>query len=324
MAPVTNSDPVIAWLLASDPSIRWQAMRDLLDAPEAEWAAERARVEAEGWGARLLSCQDEDGQWAGGAFVPAGFDARAWAEEGQPWTATSFALSQLREFGLDPASDRARRTVALIGANSRWDEGGQRYWDGEVEECINGRTVADGAYFGVDVASIVERLVGGRLADGGWNCERINGSLRSSFHSTINVLEGLLEYERATGGTPASRDARRSGEAYLLRRQLFRRLATGEPADQRFLRFGHPNRWRYDVLRGLDYFRAAAMVTGAAPDPRLEAAIGQLRCRRLEDGRWLLDRSPRGRVWFAVDDGPGKPSRWVTLRAMRVLRWWEG
>ncbi|RVD64180.1 squalene cyclase, partial [Mesorhizobium sp. M4A.F.Ca.ET.029.04.2.1] len=142
-----------------------------------------------GWGARLLACQDEDGQWAGGAFVPAGFTPEEWREHGQPWTATCFSLSQLREFGLDPASDRARRAVDLVGANSRWDEGGQPYWQGEVEECINGRTVADGAYFGVDVSAIVERLVGERLDDGGWNCERANGSLRSSFASTINVLE---------------------------------------------------------------------------------------------------------------------------------------
>ena len=198
---MTDFDPVIAWLLASDPSIRWQAMRDLLDAPEAEWAAERARVEAEGWGARLLSCQDEDGQWAGGAFVPAGFDARAWAEEGQPWTATSFALSQLREFGLDPASDRARRTVALIGANSRWDEGGQRYWDGKVEECINGRTVADGAYFGVDVASIVERLVGGRLATAAGTASGSTARCGRPFTARSTCWRGCW----STRGQPAAR-----------------------------------------------------------------------------------------------------------------------
>jgi hypothetical protein len=317
------SGSVIDWLLDSDPSIRWQVMRDLLDAPESAWAAERAKVATEGWGARLLSCQDDDGQWAGGAFVPSDFDPREWQEVGQPWTATSFSLSQLREFGLDPASERARRTVALIGANARWDEGGQPYWEGEVEECINGRTVADGAYFGVDVAAIVARLAGERQGDGGWNCERSNGSVRSSFASTINVLEGLLEYERATGGTPESQAARRSGEAYLLERHLFRRLSTGEPADERFLRFLHPNRWRYDVLRALDYFRFAAILAGADPDPRLGEAIDHVRSRRLEDGTWPLDWRPKGRVWFEVDDGPGKPSRWVTLRALRVLRWWE-
>jgi hypothetical protein len=320
---MTDSDAVIGWLLDSDPSIRWQVMRDLLDAPESEWAAERAKVATEGWGARLLSFQDEDGQWAGGAFLPSDFDPREWQERGQPWTATTFSLSQLREFGLDPASDRAQRTVELIGANSRWDEGGQPYWEGEVEECINGRTVADGAYFGVDVSSIVGRLVGERQGDGGWNCERVNGSVRSSFASTINVLEGLLEHERATGGTPQSQEARKSGEEYLLERKLFRRLSTGEPADGRFLCFLHPNRWHYDVLRALDYFRSSAILTGADPDPRLGEAIDHVRSRRLEDGTWPLDWSPSGRVWFEVDDGPGKPSRWVTLRAMRVLRWWE-
>jgi hypothetical protein len=317
-------DPVIGWLLDSDPSIRWQVMRDLLDAPEPEWTAERAKVETEGWGARLLACQDPDGQWAGGAFVPNSFYPPEWGERGQPWTATCWSLTQLRELGLDPESEWARRTVELIGSNARWDEGGQPYWEGEVEECINGRTVAEGAYFGVDVSPIVARLVGERQGDGGWNCERCNGSVRSSFHSTINVLEGLLEYERVTGGTPASRDARRSGEEYLLKRRLFRRLTTGKPADERFLSFLHPNRWRYDVLRALDYFRSSAMLTGAGPDPRLGEAIDHLRSRRLEDGTWPLDWSLTGRVWFEVDGGAGKPSRWVTLRAMRVLKWWEG
>jgi hypothetical protein len=321
---MVGSGSVIDWLLDSDPSIRWQVMRDLLDVPEPRWDAERAKVATEGWGARLLSYEDEDGQWAGGAFFPHDFDPREWREVGQPWTATAFSLSQLREFGLDRSSDRAERAVQLIGANSCWDEGGQPYWEGEVEECINGRTVADGAYFGVDISPIVGRLVGERLADGGWNCERVNGSARSSFATTINVLEGLLEYERATGGTPGSREARKSGEEFLLERSLFRRLSTGEPADERFLRFAHPNRWRYDVLRALDYFRSAAALTGAAADPRLGETVDYVRSRRREDGTWLLDWSPAGRVWFEVDDGAGEPSRWVTLRAMRVLRWWEG
>ncbi|MBO0703481.1 MAG: squalene cyclase, partial [Candidatus Dormibacteraeota bacterium] len=161
------------------------------------------------------------------------------------------------------------------------------------------------------------------LEDGGWNCERANGSVRSSFASTINVLEGLLEYERATGGTPESREARESGEEYLLQRHLFRRLTTGEVADQVFLSFLHPNRWRYDVLRALDYFRSAAELTGAAADPRLGEAVAHVRSRRSSDGRWRLDWSLPGRVWFDVDQGPGEPSRWITLRAMRVLRWWD-
>ncbi len=314
---------VTGWLLGSDPSIRWQVLRDLVGSAEPEWAAERAKVETEGWGARLLSYQDEDGQWAGGAFIPSGFDFGEWQKVGQPWTATAFSLSQLREFGLDPGSDRASQTVGLIGANSRWDHAGQPYWEGEVEECINGRAVADGAYFGVDVSALAQRLAGERLADGGWNCERANGSVRSSFASTINVLEGLLEFERATGGTAETRAARASGEEYLLDRGLFRRLSTGEPADGQFLAFLNPYRWRYDVLRALDYFRSAAILTGAAPDPRLADAVGHVRSKRQPDGTWLLDWRMPGRVWFEVDDEPGKPSRWVTLRAMRVLSWWE-
>jgi hypothetical protein len=311
------------WLLAGDPAIRWQAQRDLLDAPEPRWRAERARVETHGWGARLLAHQDPDGQWAGGAFVPRDFDPREWQDVGQPWTATTHALTQLREFGLDPTTDRARRTVELIDANARWDHAGQPFWVGEVEECINGRTVADGAYFGVDVAPIVERLVGERLPDGGWNCERANGSVHTSFDTTINVLDGLLEYERATGGTAGSRAACRGGEEYLLARSLFRRRSTGEPADPNYLALTYPNRWRYDVLRALDHFRAASTLNGTAPDARLGEAVEHLRSRRLPDGRWPLDRRLPGRVWFEVDEGPGRPSRWITLRAMRVLRLWD-
>lgn len=321
---MTDHDTVITWMLdpeQSDPSIRWQVMRDLLDSPQAEWEAERAKVETEGWGARLLSHQDEDGRWAGGAHFPADY---VWGgdEAGQPWTSTTHSLSQLREFGFDPSSDRGRRMVELIGANARWEHDNQPYWEGEVEPCINGVTVANGTYFGVDMSRVVDRLVGERLDDGGWNCEAENGSIRSSFDTTINVLEGLLEYERVTGGTAASRGARLSGEEYLLRRDLCRRLSTGEPADERYLLFLHPNRWHYDVLRGLDYFRAASNVTAAAPDPRLAGAIEHVRSRRSDDDTWALDWNPTGRVWFDVDDGEGQPSRWITLRALRVLDWW--
>ena len=314
---------VTEWLLDADPAIRWQVMRDLIDAPEADWQAERRKIESNGWGARLFAAQDADGQWDGGAYVPAGFTEREWKEHGQPWTATCWSLAQLREFGLAPDCDCARRTVRLIGENSRWDHNGQPYWEGEVEECINGRTVADGAYFGVDVSPIVERLLSERQADGGWNCERANGSRVSSFDTTISVLEGLLEFARTTGDTEAIRDARHAGEEFLLRRGLFRRLTTGEPADPDYLLFIHPVRWRYDILRALDYFRASAQFQQVEPDARLAAAIAHLRARRLNDGRWPLDKRPRGRIWFEVDDGPGKPSRWITLRALRILKWWE-
>lgn len=317
---------VIDWLLdpeRSDPSIRWQVLRDLLGASKSEWTAERARVETHGWGARLLALEDEDGQWAGGAHFPADY---VWGgdEPGQPWTSTSHSLSQLREFGLDPSSNRVLQMVELIGANCRWEHDGQPYWEGEVEPCINGAAVANGTYFGVDMTPVVERLIGERLEDGGWNCEAENGSTRSSFDTTINVLEGLLEYERVSGGTPESREARLAGEEYLLQRALFRRLSTGEPVDERYLFFLHPNRWHYDVLRALDYFRSSSLLTGAAPDPRMGEAIDHVRARQMENGCWPLDWNPTGRTWFDVDDGEGEASRWITLRAMRVLDWWDG
>ncbi|NNC74949.1 MAG: squalene cyclase [Acidimicrobiia bacterium] len=311
---------VIAWLLDSDPAIRWQVLDGIQGRPEGEWGPVRAAIETEGWGARLLDLEDSDGSWAGGAHFPGDFteeDWRAMAVNGQPWTATSHSLTQLREFGLLPTTQRARDMVRLIGENCRWDHASERYWEGEVEPCINGMTVANGAYFGVDVSAIVDRLLEERLADGGWNCEAENGSLRTSFDTTINVLEGLREFDRATGGSTATRDARRGAEEYLLERELFRRLTTGEPADPDYLLLRNPWRWQYDVLRGVDYFRS----TAADPDPRLGAALDHVASRRRSDGKWALAKTPKGKAWFDVDDGPGEPSRWVTLRALRALRW---
>lgn len=318
-----NSAETLGWLMDGDPAIRWQVMRDLLDAPERQWRRERAQVETQGWGAHLLSLQGEDGQWDGGAFLPRDFTWEQMRTEGQPWTSTCWALTQLRDFGLDPSSVSALRTVQLVEQHCRWEHDAQPYWKGEVEECINGRTVAQGAYFGVDVAPIVELLVGQRRRDGGWNCERENGSLRSSFDSTINVLEGLLEFEQSTGGTDNSRAARVAGEEYLLIRELMYRRSTGAVVDREYLDLSYPHRWHYDVLRALDYFREAALCAGSAPDIRLAGAVEHLRTRRQSDGTWHMDKTFRGRSWYAMEPGVGEPSRWITLKALRVLRWWE-
>jgi hypothetical protein len=307
----------VGWLLDSDPAIRWQVLRDLTDAAPEEVAAERARVEREGWGARLLALEGADGLWDGGACFPAFYTG---GEPGQPWTATMHTLQTLQIFGLDPACEAACRAIALVAEHGRWEHAGQRYFDGEVEPCINGRTIETGAYFGVDVAPIVDRILGERLADGGWNCEAENGSVRSSFDTTITVLDGLLEFERATGGSAAVREARRSGEEYLLERGLFRRKSTGEVVNPAYLDFAFPYYWHYDVLRALDYFRHC----GAEPDPRMAEAVDVVRSKRQPDGYWLLDRVHPGRVHFALEAGVGEPSRWNTLRALRVLDWWEG
>lgn len=307
----------VAWLLDSDPSIGWQTLRDLADAPADVVTAERARVATEGWGARLLSVRDEDGQWAGGACFPArGRNPQA---EGQPWTSTLPSLELLRDFGLDPASEQAVEAIALVRDNCRWEHAGQPFFSGEVEPCINGRTVALGAYFGQDVEGVVDRLLGEQLDDGGWNCATEQGSARSSFATTICVLEGLLAHERATGGNAAALAARRRGEEYLLERHLFRRLSTGEVVDAAWLQFSFPTRWHYDVLRALEYFRAA----GDPPDVRIDEAVELLRSKQRSDSTWLLENTHPGAVHFTLEDGDGRPSGWNTLRALRVLRWYE-
>lgn len=308
---------VIDWLLDSDPAIRWQVLRDLLHAAPEQVDAERARVEHEGWGARLLALEGADGLWDGGACFPASY---AGGEPGQPWTATMHTLQTLQIFGLDPACEAARRAISLIAEHGRWEHAGQRYFDGEVEPCINGRTIEAGAYFGLDTTPLVDRILGERLADGGWNCEAENGSVRSSFDTTLTVLDGLLEFERATGGSTSVRAARASGEEYLLERSLFRRKSTGEVVNPDYLDCAFPYYWHYDVLRALDYFRRS----GGEPDSRLADAIEIVRSKRQPDGRWLLDRVHPGRVYFAPDGGAGEPSRWNTLRALRVLAWWDG
>ena len=307
---------VLDWLLDSDPAIRWQVLRDLTGAPAEIFSAERARVANEGWGARLLALQGEDGQWAGGALFPNGKWNR---NEAQPWTATANTLVLLQEFGVDSRDEKVRRAVAQVRKNCRWEHAGHRFFDGEVEPCINGMVVALGAYFGQDVDGVVVRLLGEQLEDGGWNCEADNGSVRSSFHSTIRVLEALLAHERATGGSAESIAARRRAEEYLLERKLFRGKRSGAVVDPAWLQFSFPTRWHYDVLRGLEYFRAA----GDPPDRRVDEAIDLLRSKQRADGAWLLENTHSGAVHFVLEDGDGRPSRWNTLRALRVLCWYE-
>lgn len=310
---------MLNWLLDSDPAIRWQVLRDLVHAPQDVIGTERARIETEGWGARLLALQGEDGQWAGGAYCP-GTDLQ-WKEEdeGQPWISTLPTLQLLRDFGVDPESGRVRHAIDLVKQNCRWEHAGQPFFSGEVEPCINGRAVALGVYFGQDMQTLVDRLIGEQLEDGGWNCEAENGSVRSSFATTINVLEGLWAYEEKTGGSAESKAARRRGEEYLLERKLFRRKSTGEVVDESWLEFSFPIRWHYDVLRALEYFRTV----GGHPDSRLEEALQLVRSKQQPDGSWLLENTHPGKVWFELEDGDGRPSRWNTLRALRVLQWYD-
>jgi hypothetical protein len=303
---------VIDWLLDSDPSIRWQVLRDLTDAPAEEVAAERARVATEGAGARLLALQGADGTWGGVAW-------------NRGWDSTMHALTLLREMGLEPASDPARRAVGLV-ADVTWRGCGPQECDdnpffaGELEPCINGQVAASGAYFGQDGRGIVDRLLAEQLPDGGWNCEAERGSTRSSFNTTICVLEALLEYERAGMGSAHVTEARLRGQEYLLERRLFRRRSTGEVVDPAWTSFAFPTWWHYDVLRGLEYLRRA----GVAPDARIAEAIELVASKRDGDGQWPLETRHPGKMLVDMDDGEGRPSRWNTLRSLRALRWYDG
>ena len=310
---------VVDWLLDSDPSIRWQVMRDLTDAPADEVAAERARVAREGAGGQLLALQAADGRWGGAAW-------------NRGWNSTMHVLWLLHHLGLDPASAEAHHAIGLVRDHVTWQGSGppecddNPFFAGEVEPCINGQVAMAGAYFGQDVRGIVGRLLGEQLSDGGWNCEAQNGSTRSSFNTTICVLEALLEHEQAGGGTPEVTEARLRGQEYLLERRLHRRRSTGEVIERdskggaAWTRFAFPTWWHYDVLRGLEYLRSAAVT----PDVRVAEGIEIVASKRDVDGRWPLEIRYPGVMPVEIDEGEGRPSRWNTLRALRVLRWYEG
>lgn len=307
-----SQSSVIEWLLDSDPSLRWQVMQDLMDASPNDVSAERARVATQGFGARLLAMQAADGQWSHAAW-------------NQGWNSTMHVLWLLRELGLDPNSSQARHAVDLVRDHVTWQDCGppecaaNPFFLGEVEPCINGQVAAAGAYFGQDTRDLVSRLLAEQLPDGGWNCDAPEASIRSSFNTTICVLEALLAHERTGAGTPEMTMARLRGQEYLLER----RRSTGEIIERDrksgavWSCFSFPTWWHYDVLRGLDYLRDASVT----PDDRLDDAIDLVSSKRTGDGRWLLEVQHPGVMPIEIDEGENHPSRWNTLRAMRVLKW---
>jgi hypothetical protein len=294
---------VMKWLLDSDPAIRWQVMRDLTGEDERVVTAQRLRVATEGWGARLLESQSSRGQWGAG--------------EDRGWMITVHSLTLLKDLGVDPEAREVRRAIDRVRKHVTWHQlDGRPYFDGETEPCINGRILATGAYFGEPSKGLLDRLLREQLEDGGWNCEAPKSKC-SSFHTTICVLEGLLEYERARGRSAALSKARARAQDYLLERRMFRSLRTGEVIDRSWTRFQFPPSYHYDVLRGLDYLRSA----GVKPDHRVAEAIEVVNERRHQNGLWPLNRIDPRRFTFDMEPGVGKRSRWNTLHALRVLKW---
>lgn len=304
---------VLAWLLDGDPAVRWQALRDLLHAPERTWRRERRRVASEGWGRRLLALQRPDGNWGRGLYQP-------------KWTCTTYTMQLLRQLGLPPRAPPALKACALYLEEGVGPDGGINFWRPRRsvgEACVTGMVLAQLSWFGADderVERLVEYLLREQLPDGGWNCLRPRGAVHSSFHTTTNALEGLQEYA-ATGRRQASaaREAAARGRAFLLDHRLFRSHTTGRSVSAELTRFHFPPHWRHDLLRALELFAAA----GAPRDARLAEAIAIVERRRGADGRWTLARPYPGAVHFALE-ATGAPSRVNTLRALRVLAWWRG
>jgi hypothetical protein len=305
----------IKWLLDSDPAIRWQVMRDLIGEEEDAIAAERSRVATKGWGSQLLARQSPAGHWGAGP--------RGWRGDlpkaDRDLLITLYSLAVLMELGLDPASKQARKMIERVEKRLVFTRLNNRpYLNGETEPCINGRILGIGAYFNKPNDTLANRILGEQLEDGGWNCEAPK-SRCSSFHTTICVLEGLLEYERAGRKSAAVTKARQRGENYLLERRMFRSLRTGEVIEKRWLRFSFPTFWHYDLLRGLDYLRNA----GIKPDSRVDEAIEVVMERRHQNGRWPLNLLHPEYIPLKMETYAGGASRWNTLRALRVLRWYN-
>lgn len=317
------NESVFNWLMAGDAAIRWQVLRDLAGADPGDVEAERQRVTETGWGARLLALQEPSGRWGGGIYSP-------------KWISTHYTLLTLRLLGLPPQNPQAQRAGALLLECGFYQDGGINYFKKTLkysETCITGMLLGMLSYFRFEderLEHIAAHLVRQQMADGGWNCETYKGATHGSFHTTLSVLEGLEEYMRFKGeaGTrseliPAITRAQRKGEEFLLAHRMFRSHRTGEVIDQRMLRFPFPPRWRYDVLRALDYFQAAGSRGGGAlSDVRLFEAIGVIKKKQLPDGRWPAHVGMSGRIFFELEEA-GQPGRWTTLRALRVLNWWE-
>ncbi len=302
-------DEVYGWLVDGDAAVQWQTERDLLDRPRSEWESTRSEIATTGWGARILAEQDVGGTWGGGIYTP-------------KWTSTTYTLLLLRRLGLEPSNEQARVGCLRLLDDADWHEGGVSYWANHqyAERCVNGMVLAITSYFEVAdprSESIAELLISAPMPDGGWNCEDRRGATHSSFHTTISVLEALLQWSRAVGTTEADAAIAR-GHELLLSHRLYRSHRTGEVINNAWTTFHFPPRWHYDVLRGLDHLQDA----GALRDPRASDAIGVLQARERADGRWGKGSQYSGETFFPLE--PGRVAgRWNTLRALRVLRWWD-
>jgi hypothetical protein len=307
-----TSSSTIDWLLAGDPGIRWQVMRDLSSSSPSAVEREQRRVATEGWGAKLLALQDAEGTWAGRMYSP-------------KWISTTYTMLLLRDLGLPPGNRHAEKACNLLLDRGLCRDGGIGFGWGRSETCVTGMVLSILSWFRIDdtrLDTLVDHLLEQQMRDGGWNCQFPFGATHASMNTTILALEGLSLYEyhraRAAKKLRAVRAAQRRGREFLLNHRLYRSHRTGKLIKRDFVRLAFPPQWHFDILRALDYFRAV----DAPKDERLSDAIELLRGKRRDDGRWILEHRYRARYWFKMETIHHQ-SRWNTLRALRVLKWWE-
>jgi hypothetical protein len=315
---MNSTDPIINYLMEGDPSIRWQTLRDLLGAPEVEWQAERRRTLDTGWGAQLLAHQDANGIWGGGLYSP-------------KWISSTYTLLALIHTGIpaDHAPARRGAQILLDGLLGETCDAEFERNMKDMDRCIVGMLLQIAAYFGIDDArreAILDNLLHETMPDGGWNCRKGRKMSNrpephhSSFHTTFSVLDGLREYMEQARGLRGEEvlSAEAGARELMLQHRLVYSDHTGQVINPHFTRLAYPYRWHYSILRGLEYFARA----GARRDDRLQGAIDWLKARRSPDGLWPLEHKYAAKEFFTMER-VGKPSRWVTLRALRVLKWWE-
>lgn len=279
------------------------------DLPSSVWSETRAEVARIGWGRGLLDQQDPDGKWGGGLYSP-------------KWTSTTYTLLLLRRLGLEPGNAAALAGCRALVEEATWREGGVSYWSTHnyAERCVNSMILLVLSYFGHDdprLDGIADLLLRAEYPDGGWNCEDHRGATHPSFHTTVSALEGLTEWKRRSGASDADGAIAR-GHEFMYAHGMFRSHRTRREIDPEWKVAHFPPRWHYDLWRGLDHLRES----GVKPDGRVEEAVHIVSSQRRDDGCWGKGKQYGGKTYFPLE--PGRvPSRINTLRALRILRWWE-
>lgn len=298
-------DETISWLLEGDVAIQYQVYRDLLSTERKDL---QDRIASEGWGARFLSKRNDNGHWGQGYYQP-------------KWISSHYTLLDLRNLCIAPDQPLIKNSIDKILKECKAGDGGIYPIVQKSDVCVNGMFLNYASNFRADeesLQSVVDYLLAEKMPDGGFNCRsNRSGAWHSSLHSTISVLEGITCYELNgyTYRLPELLESKKSAQEFTLIHQLYISDRTGKVIDKNFLKFPYPSRWKYDILRALDYFQLANLLW----DKRLTPALNYLRTKQNKDGTWNLNAKHPGQLHFEMEKA-AKPSRWNTLRALRVLK----